>query len=225
MVTPLAENVWWYDLGGVNAYLVDDDGTLTLVDTGMKWHRNTLVAGLHDAGFEPADLDRILLTHYDVDHVGGLAVFNDVDLTIYVGATDAPYVTGERKATLSNHKGIIQRLGRPFASVPDNPVEPLADGDTVGSFTVYETPGHTPGHVCYISETLETAFLGDLVVERGDGRLYPSLWIMNYDTGDVNRSIRTLAERAPAFEVAGMGHGVPFKTGGSERLADVVERV
>ena len=222
MVTPLSDAVWWYDLGGVNAYLVDDGGTVTLVDTGTKWHETALTAGLSEAGFDRSALDRILLTHYDVDHVGGLTAFDDVDLTIYVGATDAPFITGERKAPLSNHKGIIQRLGRPFVSIPDNPIESLDDGDTVGSFTVYETPGHTPGHVCYVSESLSTAFLGDLVVERG-GKLHPSLWVMNYDTGDVNRSIRTLAERAPPFEVAGMGHGVPFKTGGSDRLAAVVE--
>ncbi|WP_262180429.1 MBL fold metallo-hydrolase [Haloarcula laminariae] len=224
MVTPLADDIWWYDLGGTNAYLVDD-GALTLVDTGTRFHASDLIGGLRDAGFELRDLDRILLTHYDVDHVGGLSAFDGVELTIHVGARDAPFVAGERKAPLSNHKGFVQRLGRPLISTPDNPVEPLDDGDTVGSFTVYDTPGHTPGHVCYVSETLSAAFLGDLVVERGDGRFHPSPWLLSYDTGDVAQSIRSLAERAPDYEVAGMGHGVPFKTGGSERLADAVGRL
>lgn len=224
MITQLSENVWWYDLRGPNAYLVDDAGTLTLVDTGLPWHGDRLVTGLHEAGFERSDLDRILLTHYDVDHVGGLPAFDDMDLPIYVGATDAPYVTGERKATLRNHKGVIQRLGRPLVTPPANPVEPLDDGDTVGTFTVYDTPGHTPGHVCYVSETLSTALLGDLVVERG-GKLHPSIRVINYDTDTVESSIRALAERAPEFDVAAMGHGVPYKRGGSERLADLVERL
>ncbi|WP_324663992.1 MBL fold metallo-hydrolase [Haloarcula sediminis] len=224
MVTPLSEDVWWYDLSGTNAYLVDDDA-LTLVDTGTRFHASALIGGLRDAGFELRDLDRVLLTHYDVDHVGGLSAFDGADLTIYVGAGDTPFVTGDRTAPLSNHKGFIQRLGRPLVSPPDNPVEPLTDGDTVGSFTVYETPGHTPGHVCYVSETLSAAFLGDLVVERADGRFHPSPWLLSYDTDDVERSIRSLVERAPEFEIAGMGHGVPFKTGGSERLADVVGRL
>jgi len=224
MVTSLAGDVWWFDLGGVNAYLVDDGGTVTLVDTGTKWHTTALVDGLRDAGFERADLDRILLTHYDVDHVGGLTAFDDLDLTIYVGAVDAPYITGEKTATLWNHKGVIQRLGRPFVSPPANPIDPLEDGDTVGSFTVYDTPGHTPGHVCYVSEALGTAFLGDHVVER-NGDLQPSLWVLNYDTDDVRWSIRALAERAPAFGVAAMGHGLPFEAGGSERLAGLLERL
>src|SRR6056297_154780 len=160
MVTPLADDVWWYDLRGTNAYLVDDDGALTLVDSGLRFHASALIGGLRDAGFELRDLDRILLTHYDVDHVGGLPAFDGVDLTIYAGAADAPFVTGERKAPLSNHKGLIQRLGRPLISPPDNPVEPLEAGDTVGSVTVYDTPGHTPGHVSYVSESRSAAFLG-----------------------------------------------------------------
>jgi len=224
MVTPLADDVWWYDLTGTNAYLADDDGALTLVDSGTGFHASALVGGLRDAGFELRDLDRILLTHYDVDHVGGLSTFDGVGLTIYVGATDAPFVTGERKAPLSKRKGLIQRLGRPLVSPPDNPVEPLEDGDTVGSFTVYDTPGHTPGHVSYVSESLSAAFLGDVVVERG-GRLHPSVWVLNYDTEAVRRSVRSLAERAPPFDVAAMGHGVPFNRNGSQQLADVVERL
>ena len=224
MITPLADDVWWYDLRGTNAYLVDDEGALTLVDSGLRWQHNRLLGGLREAGFELRDLDRILLTHYDVDHVGGLTAFDGVDLTIYVGATDAPYVTGEQTPTLRNHKGLIQRLGRPLVTPPDNAVEPLADGDTVGSFTVYETPGHTPGHVCYVSEALSTAMLGDLVVERG-GRLHPSMRVINYDTATLKSSIRSLAERAPAFDVAAMGHGVPFLRGGSDRLADLVDRL
>jgi len=223
MVTPLSDDVWWYDLSGTNAYLVDD-GALTLVDTGLRFHASDLIGGLRDAGFELRDLDRILLTHYDVDHVGGLGAFDGVDLTIYVGAVDAPFVTGERKAPLSKRKGLIQRLGGPLCSPPDNPVEPLEDGDTVGSFTVYDTPGHTPGHVSYVSEDLSAAFLGDVVVERS-GRLHPSVWVLNYDTDDVERSVRSLSERAPEFEVAAMGHGVPFSRGGSEQLRDVVSRL
>ena len=220
MVTPLAEDVWWYDLTGTNAFLVDDDGTTTLVDAGLPVHGNRLIAGLHEAGIELRDLDRILLTHYDMDHAGGLAAFDGVDLTIYVGAADEPVLTGEGAPPLSNHKGLIQRLGRPFVTPPDNPVETVADGDTVGSFTVYETPGHTPGHVCYVSESLSVGLLGDLVRES-DGKLRPSPWFINYDTEELVGSIRSFADRTPDFETAGLGHGVPFSRGGSDRLTEL----
>ncbi|GGN92923.1 MBL fold metallo-hydrolase [Haloarcula pellucida] len=224
MVTPLSDDVWWYDLSGVNAYLVDDDGTLTLVDAGMPWHGNSLVAGVREAGFELRDLERILVTHYDLDHVGGLSAFDGVDLTIYVGVADAPYVTGTDKPPLTNHKGTLQRLTRRLVSAPSNPVETVADGDTVGSFTVYHTPGHTPGHVCYVSEALSTAFLGDLVRENR-GALSASPWLLSYDTGAVTRSLREFIDRVPPFEVAAMGHGVPFEKGGSGRVAELAATV
>jgi len=219
MMTALSDSIWWYDLSGTNAYLVDD-GTLTLVDTGLPWHGNTLIGGLQEAGFDFADIDRILLTHFDVDHVGSLAAFDGNDLTVYVGAPDEPLVTGERAPPLSNHKGLIQRLGRALVTAPDNPVEAVSDGDTVGSFTVYETPGHTPGHVCYVSESLSAAFLGDLVREA-DGELQPSPWAISYDTSEIERSIKSFDASAPDFETAAMGHGVPFAQGGCQRLSEL----
>ncbi|KAA9398799.1 MBL fold metallo-hydrolase [Haloarcula sp. CBA1130] len=217
MVTALADDSWWYDLTGVNATLVDDDGTLTLVDTGFPWHGNELVAGLSDAGYELRDLDRILLTHFDFDHVGGLTAFDGVDATIYVGKRDVPLVTGEQAPPLGNHKGAFQRLVSPFLDAPANDVVPLTDGDTVGSFTAYHTPGHTPGHVSYVSEELSLGLLGDLVREDS-GRFEPSPWLVSYDTDVVKQSIRTLCESAPEFETAVPGHGVPFQRGGDDRL-------
>lgn len=223
MVTELADGVWWYDLRGVNAYLVDDDGTLALVDSGTPLARRQIVLGLDDAGFEPRDIDRVLLTHYDVDHVGGLGRLEWLDATVYAGALDRPLVTGQHSPSLRSHKGLTQRMMGPFLSTPDAEVRAVEDGDTVGSFTVYHTPGHTNGHVCYVSESLSVAFLGDLVRES-DGRLEPSPWLLSEDREQVVESIRRLAEEAPLFEVAAMGHGVPFVEAGSERLANLADR-
>ncbi|WP_324759136.1 MBL fold metallo-hydrolase [Haloarcula sp. GH36] len=224
MVQPLGDGVWWYDLTGVNAALVDDGGTLTLVDTGMPWHGDRLIAGLIDAGFERRDVERILLTHYDMDHVGGLSAFEQTDATIYVGAADANVVAGDRSPPLRNHKGALQRLTSPLVDAPDLPIEPLSDGETVGSFTAYHTPGHTPGHVSYVSESLSTALLGDLVREKR-GQFHPSPWHLSYDSQEVRRSIQSLVEDAPSFEIAVPGHGTPFERGGSDRLADLAARL
>jgi glyoxylase-like metal-dependent hydrolase (beta-lactamase superfamily II) len=230
MVTRLADGVWWYDLGGVNAYLIDEaiasDGSgdgLTLVDAGMPWHGSRLVAGIGEAGYALADVDRILVTHYDLDHVGGLSAFDGVDATIYAGAADADFVTGRRRPPWRNHKGLFQRATAGFVTPPENPVERVADGDTVGTFTVYETPGHTPGHVAYVSEAASVGLLGDAVRESS-GSLEPSPWFISYDTDAVDRSVTDLAERAPDFDVLGMGHGRPFQRDGRARLTEVARR-
>jgi glyoxylase-like metal-dependent hydrolase (beta-lactamase superfamily II) len=223
MVTELAEGVWWIDLPSVNAYLVDDGGVLTLVDAGTPWDAARIIHGIQEAGFSTADVERVLVTHYDLDHVGALGdlAFPD-DVEVYAGTADAPFVTGQAKPPARNHKGLFQRVTGAFT--PSFPgVAPIEDGATVGSFTVYHTPGHTPGHTAFVSETLSAAFLGDLVRESG-GRLKPSPWIISYDTGEVRRSIQRLAGEGLAFEVAAMGHGTPFQTGGDERLAELAAR-
>jgi glyoxylase-like metal-dependent hydrolase (beta-lactamase superfamily II) len=44
---------------------------VTLVDAGWPGDEATVRAGLDAAGVAPADVDRVLLTHYDADHVHG----------------------------------------------------------------------------------------------------------------------------------------------------------
>ena len=224
MPTELREDVWWLDLSGVNAYVVDDGGTVTLVDAGPVWDADAVLDGVVEAGYALADLDRVLVTHYDLDHVGGLSRLGGLDVTVYAGAGDAPLVAGTASPDLSSRKGLLQLLGSPLVGTPPDDVRSLADGDEVGSFTVYETPGHTPGHVAYVSESLGVAFVGDLVREA-NGELEASPWLLSDDTEAVERSIRTLADRMPDVTVLVPGHGVPFNEGGTDRLDDLATQL
>lgn len=223
MVTTLTEGVWWIDLGTVNAYLVADDG-LTLVDCGMPWNAGAITDGIADAGHAIGDVDRVLVTHYDLDHVGAIADLQlPPDAEVFVGAADAPYVTGREKPALTNRKGLLQRIVGRFAGTVET-VTSVDDGDTIGSFTAHHTPGHTPGHTAYVSETHSAAFLGDLVREV-DGRLAASPWYISRDTRAVRESIRGLVAADIEFEVAAMGHGTPFSEGGSDRLVALADRL
>ncbi|MFC7175847.1 MBL fold metallo-hydrolase [Halosegnis marinus] len=227
MVTQLRDGVWRIECRGVNAYLADDrdhdEGALTLVDTGTPMDAARIRDGVRDAGFSLDDVGRVLITHFDVDHVGGLAEL-DLDAEVYMGAGDTGFFVGDEKPPAGNRKGAFQRLAGLFVAAPDVEVTRVADGDTVGSFTVFHTPGHTPGHVAYVSEALSVAFVGDLVTESG-GRLAPSPWYLSYDTDRVRDSIHYLADAEPAVEVIAMGHGVPFLRDGAVRLAELGERI
>lgn len=216
-----AGEVWWLDLGRVNAYLVADGGDVALVDAGMPRHADRVREGVRAAGYALGDVDRVLVTHYDYDHVGGLAeLAPDLDAPVLAGQPDADYLAGRRTPPLANHKALLQRVIRPLLGRPPRRVEPVADGTRVGSFIVYATPGHTPGHVAYVSERLGVAFLGDLV-RSADGGLSASPWVLSYDAAAVRRSVRDLAARAPGFEVACPGHGPPLRSGGADALARV----
>ena len=225
MVTQLRDGVWQVELSGVNAYLADDGGTLTLVDGGTPIDGGRLRTAVELAGYHLTDLERVLVTHYDVDHVGSLAgVIADTGTEWYMGAADAPFLQGREKPPFLHHKGAFQRLTGPFARRPETAPTLVADGDEIGSFVAYHTPGHTPGHTAFVSYDLDAAFVGDLVIER-NGRLEPSPWILSYDTDTVRESIHDFADRAPAVDVLAMGHGVPFVRSGSVRLAELGERI
>ncbi|TKX41475.1 MULTISPECIES: MBL fold metallo-hydrolase [unclassified Halorubrum] len=217
MATEIAEGVWRIECRGVNAYLVFDD-VPTLVDAGTPWDGAAIRDGLDEAGVAVSEVGRVLLTHYDLDHVGTLAALApDLDAPVRAYGFDAQLLRGSRSPSIRNHKGLIQRLGGLVTDRADLDVVGVRDGERIGSFTAYHTPGHTPGHVAYASGELGVGLLGDLA-SASDGDLEPSGWLISYDTDAVATSVRDLAARAPSFEVACVGHGDPLATGGGEAL-------
>jgi len=218
MLTELREGVWWYECKGVNAFLVADGDGLTVVDAGTPFDAARVEAAVDAAGFDRADVARILVTHYDVDHVGSIAKLA-IDAPVYICQDDAALLTGAAGAGLSGLKPAVQTLLGPL--IPDvdaDRVHPVADGDEIGGFRAYHTPGHTPGHVVYVHEGRSVALVGDLVIER-DGELVASPWYLSEDADRAAESVVALDERAPAFEALGMGHGRPFGSGGRAKLA------
>jgi glyoxylase-like metal-dependent hydrolase (beta-lactamase superfamily II) len=222
MVRRLADGVWLLPLRVSNAYLVDD-GELTLIDAGLPWDADRLRRELGVLGHDVGDVDRILLTHYDLDHVGALRRL-PFDAPVYAREPDASYLDGTRRPPLSSHRGVFHRLGGLLLTPPNLEVVRVDDGETVGSFTVHATPGHTEGHAAFVSTDRDVGALGDLVRER-DGTLRASPWRLSYDTDAVEASIARLAEEAGAFSVAAVGHGEPPTENGSALLSKLAGRV
>jgi Zn-dependent hydrolases, including glyoxylases len=216
MVTRLADGVWWFDLRGVNAYLVESD-ELTLVDVGMPWHRGRLARGVEAVAGSPDAVDRVLVTHADFDHVGGLG-FEGLEAPVCVGADDEPALSGSKQPGWDNPKGAIQRVTGLVQERPDTAVETVTDGDSLGGFEAYHTPGHTPGHTAFVHEGLSAAFLGDLVRER-DGAFELPPRLLNADHGRAAESVVAFADRTPDVDVACAGHGTPVVTDGGSRLS------
>jgi glyoxylase-like metal-dependent hydrolase (beta-lactamase superfamily II) len=207
--------------GGSGGDATAENGDVVLVDAGTPGDADAIGDGIRETGYTVGDVSRVLVTHYDYDHIGALATLDGLDAPVYAHEPDASYLAGSDSPGLWPHKALLQRVTEPLLSTPSLPVETVADGETVGGFTAYHTPGHGPGHLAWISPALETAFVGDLVRES-DGSLAASPWIVSYDTDTVADSVVSLADRAPPFEVVGMGHGTPLRTDGDdafERLA------
>src|SRR3954466_3462255 len=60
-----------FAVGRVNVYLIDDD-PLTLVDAGPNsgTSLDVLERGLRDLGRTIADIERVVITHQHIDHIG-----------------------------------------------------------------------------------------------------------------------------------------------------------
>ncbi|MFP4530923.1 MAG: MBL fold metallo-hydrolase [Halodesulfurarchaeum sp.] len=217
MPRELTEDVWLLELPFVNAYLVADD-VLVLVDAGYPRSGRRLRTEIESAGFDPATVDRVLLTHFDLDHVGGLGALPGTQ-DIYAGVADAPLVSGARVPRVTGVKGGLQRLSARFVRPPTSPVTGVADGDEIGSFTAIHSPGHTAGHVVYASAARNVAFVGDLVMSDGDS-LSPPPWFLNEDTARVRDSIDRVASRLPPVDVVAPGHGEPLAAAAFRTLAN-----
>jgi glyoxylase-like metal-dependent hydrolase (beta-lactamase superfamily II) len=223
MAERLADGVWHLDLGWMpplasNAYLIDDD-EVTLVDAGLVRNRPSIRGELRAAGYAPADLDRVLLTHYDLDHTGGLARLGGALPPVYIGETDAQLASAEWEPPWLHHKGLFHRVARTLFPLPTD-VRRVRDGDRIGGFTAHHAPGHNPGHTVYVHDS-GTAFLGDLVWEQ-DGELTTPIWFDSYDMVELRASVRDLADRIE-FDLACMGHGTPLAD--PMALADLAARL
>lgn len=245
MAQQLAAGVWLLDLGVVpplatNAYLVDDtegsilgdrtdDGDqvgesgVTLVDAGLFWNRPSLRDELAAAGYTVGDIDRVLLTHYDLDHTSGLnRIAEELTAPVYLGAADVALLDGDTHPSVAHHKGLFHRIARQIAPLPAGlSIQAVEDGDRIGRFTAYHTPGHNPGHTVFVHDD-GAGFLGDLVWEE-DGDLTPPFWLDSYDTARIAESIREFARRCGEFELACMGHGTPITRGGGTALRRLAE--
>lgn len=107
----------------------------------------------------------ILLTHGHFDHVLGVAALKE--------ATGAKVLIHEKDAPmLAARDGSAASFG--IRQIPCEPDEFVHDGDILHlaglEIKVLETPGHTPGGVCYYLEKERVLFSGDTLFRMSIGR-------------------------------------------------------
>lgn len=137
-------------------------GKAAIVDPGGDVER--ILEGLKQSGVEP---EKILLTHGHIDHAGGAAELAE--------RLSIPIVGPHRE-----DKWLLDSLPESGAQYgmagvrPCSPDQWLAEGDKVNvgdvSFDVLHCPGHTPGHVVFVSRDLGFGVLGDVLFQGSVGR-------------------------------------------------------
>jgi len=157
----------------------------------------------------------LVVTHGHIDHFGGAGgVARAVGAVTYVHPDD-DYLT----------LNPIEQMRVLFGVVPAGDYRPperrldLADGDRLHlaglSLDVRHTPGHTPGHCCFLLESEGWLFSGDQLFAGSIGRT-------DLPGGDYQTLMRSMTDRVLDLEDATRvlpGHG-PETTVGRERRSN-----
>jgi len=141
--------------GFVNAYLVEEDDGLTVVDTMLPRCAGAI---LKAAAGRP--IRRIALTHAHGDHVGSLDALAEQlpGVEVVISARDARLLAKDMTLAPEEQQG---KLRGGYPGTKTRPTRELAHGDRVGSLEVVASPGHTPGHVAFLDTRDGTLYCGD----------------------------------------------------------------
>ena len=155
-------------------YLIDTGKEVVLVDTGMPIETkdtepsatqmiyqgkkvNNFVDALKKAGYEPKDVDKIIVTHKHPDHTGELRLFNDAKIYISEIEADAMKLNGDNIVRVKFEDGEYKNF-KQSQKIAENIYMLPAYGHTKGnSIAVVEDDGlyyMFHGDVTYTDEAL-----------------------------------------------------------------------
>lgn len=190
-------------LGSVstNCYVIYHEQTKEALIVDPADHAARIVQKCEELGVKPA---AVLLTHGHFDHIlAAEEVRKAYSCKIYAGKK-------EEEMLLNPAKNMTVRMPHQVSIRPDVLVE---DGDELKlagyTWKVLETPGHTPGCVCYYCADEEVLISGDTLFAESLGRT-------DFPGGSTSAIIRSISEKLFALPDETMvypGHGGPTSIG------------
>ncbi|AYC99743.1 MBL fold metallo-hydrolase [Neorhizobium sp. NCHU2750] len=216
-------------VNGFSPALIDTGSDVILFDTGFgkaghAMGAGRLIEGMAAAGYMPADVTKVVLTHLHGDHIGGLMedgkpAFENA--SYITGKTEYDFWVDPARAGTpaeANHKAVLASV-KPLAEK----MTFIGEGDqVVPGITGMLAPGHTPGMMIYNIEsagrrlvlTADTANHFVLSLQRPD-------WEVKFDMDKA----KAAATRKKVFDmiatdkVAFLGYHMPFPSVGyAEKL-------
>jgi glyoxylase-like metal-dependent hydrolase (beta-lactamase superfamily II) len=198
--------------GGFAAVHVIAGDVPTLVDAGAPGRGPAIERELRAAGLR---IERIILTHGDPDHAGGVDHLRRAfDAEVCATRAERPLIDRSGWASMPRRRQFIMRAF--YRAAPPPTIDRWLDGtETLDGIGLIPTPGHTPGHVA-------VAWDGWLLVGdafRSGRRFRESPWLFTIDQATARRSIETLAATNPIG--VSSSHGPPADRA-TERLQELV---
>jgi glyoxylase-like metal-dependent hydrolase (beta-lactamase superfamily II) len=217
--------------GVVNCYIVEEAGSITLVDAGLPGHWKELQAELAAIGRSVADIRGLILTHGDSDHIGfAERLRTEGGVSVRIHELDAPRARGEAKKEGAMGPSKIGPLLRffvygarhgGFRITPVGRVETFRDGDTLdlpGNPRVIGLAGHSSGSVAFHVPSPSALFVGDAMTTRSVTTGEPGPQLAPF-TADRSAALSSL-DRLAGIEARWLlpGHGEPWTGGVAEAV-------
>ena len=165
----------------VNTFVIEVGGRTIMIDSGggstTVYSMGLLPQNLKAAGYAPADIDTVLLTHVHPDHSNGLlggngeVLFPRADVVIHeddIAFWSDPGLRNGRSPAAVPYLNSAAALFRGYR----DQIRPGKAGTVAPGITLLPLPGHTPGHSGY---RLDSA--GETLVIWGDTVHVPELQI------------------------------------------------
>jgi glyoxylase-like metal-dependent hydrolase (beta-lactamase superfamily II) len=162
--------------GSINAFLVNTGTKMILIDSGAGSLYGSccghLIDNLRASGYQPEQVDEVLLTHLHADHVGGIAPSGAIAFPNAINRSskiDADYWLNDA------NENAAQAFLRPMFEGDKASLKPYiaigryqpfsGDQEIEPGIRAISSPGHTPGHTSYSIESRGQKLLvwGDIV--------------------------------------------------------------
>jgi len=213
----IVEGIHQIDGVNCNVYLVEDGGSLILIDTGLPRNDKKIVKYVEGLGRKSTEVSTIVITHFHIDHVGSLKKIKEAtNAAVAVHELDADIVAGKKAAPKPKNL-----MFRAFSSViKAASVEPelrLKEGDKVGRLIVIHTPGHSEGSISLLDADRGVMFVGD-AIRFMDGKIVGPPGQFTIDMDKAKDSIRKISTFN--FNVMLSGHGQPLLSEASEKVKE-----
>lgn len=217
--------------------LIKDKDTMILVDTGYPNQLKQVQESFNSAKLSFSELNKIILTHQDIDHVGGLPCIlteSTQKIEILTHEIEREYIEGEKypvklaalEARLDSlpeqMKKIYEALKGFYSNLHVKIDRTLSHGEELpylGGIHVIFTPGHTPGHICLFHKQSRTLIAGDaLAVENGT--LVTTSSSINFNNSLYIDSLRKLSKYD--IEAVICYHGGLYKGNVTQRIIELI---
>jgi glyoxylase-like metal-dependent hydrolase (beta-lactamase superfamily II) len=182
----------WPGVPHGNAWAVESDGGIVMFDTGMggKGRLRQLDLALAQAGFGVEDIRLVVCTHSHTDHyglAGSIVKEAGCELWMHPRWEHVRPLAEDSAAALEARIEVARQSGVPPASLeryrerreeddetgidilkePDRDLLPGVEVETdLGTWQVYETPGHAPSHVVLHQPERKLLISGDHLLGR-----------------------------------------------------------